>query len=327
MRPVIKALVVVAIIVAAGSGLYLAADPERRDIDESVRASAAGQFARLSDGFTHYEIGGPPSARVVVLAAGISVPYYIWDPTFDALVKAGFRVLRYDYYGRGYSDRPAIEYNQELYVRQLAELLDALHITQPIDLAGLSYGGSVVTSFADKYPDRVRSLIYIDPSFWSPYALSFLDSWPALWNYLTAIFEERWWADAQSDDFLHPERFPDWPDRYKVQLQYRGFRWAQHSTTVANAAVDQAPELKHVGEHPRPVIAFWGRDDRAVPFEFSAALLQAVPRARLIPVEEAGHLPHWEHPEVVHPVMIEFLRTGQAPTEPPKPTTVSSAPR
>ena len=308
MRPLTKTLTIVALIVAAGGGLYLAADPERREIDASVRAAAPGQFVRLSDGYTHYELGGPAGERVVVLAAGISVPYYIWDPTFDALVGAGFRVLRYDYYGRGYSDRPAIEYAQPLYVRQLTELLDALGITQPIDLAGLSYGGSVVTSFADQHPGRVRSLIYVDPSFWSPYAVSLLDRMPVVWNYLTAIFDERWWADTQSDDFLHPSRFPDWPDRYKVQVQYRGFRWAQHSTTVANANIDQAPELKRVGQHPRPVIAFWGKDDRAVPIEFSAALLQAVPRARLVTVEEAGHLPHWERPDVVHPALIAFLR-------------------
>jgi len=311
MRPVTKFAVAAALVVAAGTGLYVAVDPERREIDASVRASTSGQFVRLSDGYTHYELGGPPGDRVVVLAAVVSVPYYIWDPTFAALVKAGFRVLRYDYYGRGYSDRPDIAYTQALYVRQLVELLDALEIRQPIDLAGLSYGGSVVTSFADQHPGRVRSLIYVDPSFWSPYATSFVDGVPAVWNYLTAIFEERWWADAQLDDFLHPERFPDWPDRYKVQLQYRGFRRAQHSTTVANASVDQAPELKRVGEHSRPVIVFWGKDDRSVPIEFSVALLQAMPRARLVPVEEAGHLPHWERPDVVHPALIAFLRESK----------------
>jgi pimeloyl-ACP methyl ester carboxylesterase len=311
MRPVTKIAVAAALIVAAAGGLYVAVDPERREIDATVRASASGQFVRLTDGYTHYELGGPPSDRVVVLAAGVSVPYYIWDPTFTALVKAGFRVLRYDYYGRGYSDRPDVAYTQALYVRQLAELLDALKITQPIDLAGLSYGGSVVTSFADQHPGRVRSLVYVDPSFWSPYATSVIDGMPAVWNYLTAIFEERWWADSQLDDFLHPERFPDWPDRYKVQLQYRGFRRAQHSTAVANASVDQAPELKRVGEHSRPVIAFWGKDDHSVPIEFSAALLQAMPRARLVPVEEAGHLPHWERPDVVHPALIAFLRESK----------------
>ena len=311
MRPLIKSVAIVALIVAAGYALYRAVDPERRDIDDTVRASAPGQFVRLSDGYTHYEIGGPAGDRVVVLAAGVSVPYYIWDPTFTALVQAGFRVLRYDYYGRGYSDRPDIGYTQAMYVRQLAELLNALQITQPIDLAGLSYGGSVVTSFADANPDRVRSLIYVDPSFWSPYEVSVLDGMPAVWNYLTAVLDERWWPDSQLEDFLHPERFPDWPDRYKVQLQYRGFRRAQHSTAVANARIDQGPELRRVGEHPRPVIAFWGKDDHSVPFEFSATLLQAMPRARLVPVDESGHLPQWERPDVVHPALIAFLRESK----------------
>jgi pimeloyl-ACP methyl ester carboxylesterase len=311
MRPLIKSVVILALIVAAGYGLYRAVDPERREIDAAVRAAAPGQFVHLTDGYTHYEIGGPAGDRVVVLAAGVSVPYYIWDPTFTALVQAGFRVVRYDYYGRGYSDRPDIPYTQALYVRQLAGLLDSLQIKQPIDLAGLSYGGSVVTSFAAAYPTRVRSLIYVDPSFWSPYPISILDGMPAVWNYLTAVLDERWWPDSQLEDFLHPERFPDWPDRYKVQLQYRGFRRAQHSTAVANASIDQGPELRQVGEHPRPVIAFWGKDDHSVPIEFSATLLQAMPHARLVAVEEAGHLPHLERPDVVHPALIAFLRASK----------------
>jgi len=308
VRRAVRIAVWLLLIVAAGGGLYLAADPEHLEIDQAVRASAPGQFVRLSDGFTHYEMGGPADGRVVVLAAGVSVPYYIWDPTFAALTQAGFRVLRYDYYGRGYSDRPDIAYSQDLYVRQLAELLEAVHIAQPIDLAGLSYGGSVVTSFADRFPDRVRSLVYVDPSFWSPYAVTAVQRMPRVWNYLTAIFEERWWADTQLDDFLHPERFPDWPERYKVQLQYKGFRRAQRSTTVTNADVDQAPQLKRVGENPRPVIVFWGKDDQSVPFEFSVTLLEAMPRARLVPVESAGHLPHWERPDVVQPALVAFLR-------------------
>ena len=141
---------------------------------------------------------------MVVLAAGFSVPYYIWDPTFAALTGAGYRVLRYDYYGRGFSDRPDVPFTQDFYIRQLAELLDALHITDPIDLAGLSFGGSVITSFADRYPARVRSLIYFDPSFRSPGAMPPMASSPFLWNFYTAIFDERWWASQQPSDFPAP---------------------------------------------------------------------------------------------------------------------------
>ena len=192
------------LIVAAGGGLYVAADPEQLEIDQAVRASAPGQFVRLSDGFTHYEIGGPADGRVVVLAAGISVPYYIWDPTFAALVQAGFRVLRYDYYGRGYSDRPDIAYSQDLYVRQLAELLDAVHITQPIDLAGLSTAGR----WSRPLPTGSR----IASGRWSTWIRhsaartrsTVVQRMPRVWNYLTAIFEERWWADTPAGRFSAP---------------------------------------------------------------------------------------------------------------------------
>src|SRR4029077_2473629 len=129
------------------------------------RRTTPGQFVRLGDGYTHYEISGPSTGHLVVLAAGFSVPYYIWDPTFKALTNGGFRVLRYDYYGRGFSDRPDVPYTQAFYVRQLADLLDSLHIADPVDLIGLSLGGGVITTFADTFPDRVRSIIYIAPSF------------------------------------------------------------------------------------------------------------------------------------------------------------------
>jgi len=290
------------------AGLYVAFDPERVDLDQSVRNSAPGQFVRLSDGFTHYEIGGPPAGPVVVLAAGATVPYYIWDPTFAALVQAGFRVLRYDYYGRGYSDRPDVPFTQELYVRQFTELLDAVHITERFDLVGLSFGGSVITSVAARQPGRVRSLVYVDPAFRTPETLGAIESMPRVWNLLTAILDERSWADGQLNDFLHPERFPDWPARYRVQLQYRGFRRARLSDAVNNAEADQRDELQQVGNDPRPVLVIWGRQDPNVPFELSSSLLGVMPSARLVAVDEAGHLPQWEQPAIVHPALIAFLR-------------------
>jgi pimeloyl-ACP methyl ester carboxylesterase len=299
------------IFVAAPAALYVASDPERLDLDQSVRDSTPGQFVRLSDGFTHYELAGPANGPVVVLAAGATVPYYIWDPTFAALVEAGFRVLRYDYYGRGYSDRPDIPFTQDLYVRQLAELLDAVHITQRFDLAGLSFGGAVITSVAARYPTRVRSLVYVDPAFREPQSLTAFESMPRVWSVMTTIMDERTWADSQLNDFLHPERFPDWPARYRVQLRYRGFRRARLSDLVANVDTDQRDELQRVGNDPRPVLIVWGKQDPNVPFELSASLMGVMPSARLVAIDEAGHLPQWEQPAVMHPALIAFLREVQ----------------
>jgi pimeloyl-ACP methyl ester carboxylesterase len=306
MRRWLAAAVALIAVIAALGGLYVYSDTERLELDDAVRKATPGQFVRLSNGFTHYELGGPATGRVVVLAAGFSVPYYVWDPTFTALTAEGLRVLRYDYYGRGFSDRPEVPYDQAFYVRQLAELLDALQIAGPIDLVGLSLGGSIVTSVAATYPERVRSLIYVDPSFRSPEAAPAGSA--AVWSFLTAILTEPGWPDEQLGDFLHPERFPDWPDRYRVQMQYRGFRRARLSELSANAAVDQRDEVALVGRHGRPVLVIWGRQDPVVPFEESAQLLDVMPRARLVTIDDSGHLPQWEQPAAFNAALLTFLR-------------------
>ena len=288
-------------------GIYVYADPEEHELDSSTRAGMTGQFAKLSDGYTHYQFGGPEGGRVVVLAAGFSVPYYIWDPTFDALTNAGFRVLRYDYYGRGYSDRPEIPFNDEMYVRQLNELLSAARIAGPVDLAGISFGGSLITSFADKYPDRVRSLIYFDPSIRKPYLITMTQNMPLVWNYL-AVFDEKYWASGQWSDFLHPEKFPDWADRYWDQMRYKGFRRARLSELVNNANIDQSDQLNRVGQYSRPVLVIWGKQDNTVPFEDSEWFMKALPQGRLVGIEDAAHLPQWEQPEAVHRELIAFLQ-------------------
>ena len=58
---------------------------------------------------------------------GFSVPYYLWDPVVTALTGAGFQTLRYDLFGRGFSDRPNVSYNADLYDHQLTDLLNGLH--------------------------------------------------------------------------------------------------------------------------------------------------------------------------------------------------------
>src|SRR5262249_1665673 len=149
------------------------------------------------------------------------------------------------------------------------ELLDAVHVNGAFDLGGLSFGGAVITSVAARFPDRVRSLVYVDPAFRMPQSLTAVESMPRVWNVMTAILDERGWADGQLGDFLHPERFPEWPDRYRVQLRYRGFRRARLADLQSNVDSDQREELQVVGREQRPVLVIWGKQDPNVPFELS----------------------------------------------------------
>jgi pimeloyl-ACP methyl ester carboxylesterase len=288
-------------------GLYKISDPERLVLDEAVRSSVEGRFVRLTDGYTHFDLAGPGDGRPVVLAAGFSVPYYIWDPTFHALAKAGFRVLRYDYFGRGYSDRPDKPYTADFYNRQLQELLAAVRLRPPVSLVGLSLGAAIVADFADAHPDDVKSIVYMDPGFRTPDSGPLIQRLPRLWDFVTVMLDERSWADGQLEDFLHPERFPDWPARYRVQMQFRGFRRARLSELASNANVDQMPVLTRISMHPRPVLVIWGKEDKTVPYSDSTDTMRMLPKARLVTIDEAAHLPQLEQPDAVNLSLIGFL--------------------
>ena len=48
---------------------------------------------------------------------------YVWDPARDALVTVGYRVLRFDCFARGWSDRPDADYDLDMFERQLDGLV------------------------------------------------------------------------------------------------------------------------------------------------------------------------------------------------------------
>jgi len=152
-----------ALLIISLAGIYHILDPENNELNEIERARLGGTYIRLSDGMTHYKLEGPDAGSIVTLVHGGTVPIWTWDKQVQALNDAGFRILSYDKYGRGYSDRPDVTYDQELYKRQLLELVDKLALKEPFDLIGLSLGGGTAVNFTAKYPDRVRKLISAHP--------------------------------------------------------------------------------------------------------------------------------------------------------------------
>lgn len=283
---------------------------ETQVLDHQARQGVAGQFTALPDGVVHYELAGPPEGQPVVLIHGFSVPYYIWDPTFPALAKAGFRPLRYDLFGRGFSDRPDTDYTLELFVRQLVNLLQALQVHRPVDVVGLSMGGPIAVSFTDRYPERVRKLVLIDPAglpFPKP-IVGDIVRLPWIGERLMDLLFERMMVNSQGNDFVHPERFPDFRSKYLPQTRYVGFRQAILSTLRGDVLRDHTAMYRRVGQQGRPTLLIWGRLDKTIPFETHRRALEAMPTASFHAIDDAGHVPHYERPELVNPILLEFLR-------------------
>ncbi|ULQ50875.1 alpha/beta fold hydrolase [Flavihumibacter fluvii] len=301
---VLLALLLIAIVVFAI--LFRWINTEKLPLDETARKMAPGSFVTLTDGITHYEMAGPDTGKVVVLVHGFSVPYYIWDSTFIYLVHKGYRVLRYDEFGRGFSDRPDKVYTAEFLRKQLRELLDSLNIKEVQALVGLSFGGPVTSDFVANYPDLVHQLILVDPLYPQAGPAKF-DQTAWLMEFMMAMNPEKMIA-GQLTDLKYPERFPTWGDQYTVQMAYKGFRHALVSTRYHYATPD-AIRANYAIVHSlhKPVLLIWGRDDQTLPIS-SADSLQKVLQVDYFPVDDAGHLPHMEKAQVVNEKISAFLQ-------------------
>jgi len=287
-------------------------DLETTTLDDPTRQHIGGSFTQLSDGYTHYRLEGPVKGPPVVLIHGLSVPLFNWDHTVPALPRAGFRVLRYDLYGRGLSDRPRTNYTKDLFDRQLHELLATLKIKTPVDLVGLSMGGAVATIFAARHPDKVAKLALIAPVGF-PVNIPFtgkLVRLPLLGPYLMRVVGDRTLLKNIRKGLHFPDNIPEYIDNFKRQMAYNGYKRAIASTLQHFDLSNQAAEFKEAGQHPRPVQVFWGKSDRIVPYENSAKVLAAMSQATLYSITDAGHALPYENADAVNPVLVRFLTSG-----------------
>lgn len=99
-----------------------------------------------------------------VLLHGLASNSHTWHLVAERLAARGHRVIAFDQRGHGRSDKPESGYDFGTITADLAKLLDALQIEQPV-LAGQSWGGNVVLSFGVTYPDAARGLVFVDGGF------------------------------------------------------------------------------------------------------------------------------------------------------------------
>src|SRR5271154_4625592 len=109
-----------------------------------------------------YELSGSgPSTLVLVHEMGGTLDS--WDQGLGALSN-GRQVLRYDTRGAGLSEKinGVVTWNDM--ADDLKALLDALHITGKVALAGIAVGAAISVHFAVRHPDRAAALVLHGPA-------------------------------------------------------------------------------------------------------------------------------------------------------------------
>lgn len=157
----VLALVVVGLAIA-----YMSANRETMTAEE-FRAGSGYETVALVSGVTAYKDMGPRDAVPLVIVHGATLGSVAYEAYYQPFLDAGYRVIAYDQFGRGFSDRPDTDLSIDLMREQLLGLLDHLQINRAA-LYGVSFGGAVIARFAASHPERVNGLGFQVPLIASP---------------------------------------------------------------------------------------------------------------------------------------------------------------
>ncbi|MBD0824449.1 alpha/beta fold hydrolase [Aestuariibaculum marinum] len=121
------------------------------------------QFVEIDGYKYHVRLGGQEHLEhgipVVVLEAGFGD--WKWGTIFDDIAKTA-PVIAYERSGIGQSEWNEMEYTTLNVVNILRKILQKLELPPPYVLAGHSWGGVLIRTFAGHFPEEIKALVYID---------------------------------------------------------------------------------------------------------------------------------------------------------------------
>lgn len=274
----------------------------RPTVTDDARVDAPGHFAELSQGVTHYQWHGFDSGPVAVCVHGLTTPSFVWDDIAKGLVAQGYRVLVYDLYGRGYSDRPEGAQTDAFFIRQLDDLLADQMVADDITLIGYSMGGAIASAYAAKHPDRLRQLVLVAPAGFGGFPTGFFrqirDNAPFGDWLAHALFPKRHRDASEALKKAHPDLAVA-ADKQAEQVDWKGFIPAVVSSLRHVLRDAQEREHRKLEKEDMHVIAIWAADDASIPLSGMGNLSKWNRRAVQVQIEGATHWLPLTHPEDV----------------------------
>lgn len=243
------------------------------------------------------EIAGEGTPLILIHGLGNNLG--IWDADAEVFAQH-HRVLRPDVRGFGQSDKPPGPYSPEMLARDVERLM-AVERIDSAHVAGISMGGVIAQRLALDFPERVRSLILISTSS------EVGELAVASWQRLASIIEERGFDERTAD--ASRAFSPEFAERHPEVVKDMGRRNAANDPLSYAAAARAVGDYRWTVELRRvnvPVLILQGLEDRLTPPGGSVKMQRALPRARLLLVEGAGHNLPIERSEVFRSALLGF---------------------
>jgi pimeloyl-ACP methyl ester carboxylesterase len=264
--------------------------------------------------------GSPGDPPILLVMGAVSSMKWWPDPLVSRLVAAGRFVIRFDQRDTGGSTTyppGAPGYTVEDLAEDVLSVLDAYGLARA-HLVGMSLGGMLSQIVALKAPERVRSLTLISAEFLGDLGFTPPPLSPALLAHFGTAATLDWSHEASVLDFMVEAGRLNASGRrpYDAALARRvaaeEFRRSRNIQSMMNHALLTGGEQWYGRTHQlrAPLLVIHGALDPVVAYVHGEALSRAVPGARLVTLDDAGHELH----EADWPTIAEAIiaHTGAA---------------
>jgi pimeloyl-ACP methyl ester carboxylesterase len=242
-----------------------------------------------------------------------------WRQAAEQLAES-HRVVAVDLLGWGRSDKPALRYDSELYLRLIGDLLEDV-VGAPATLMASGLTAAYAVQLAVDRPELVRSLVLSTPLGIEAYGeepdlkdalLHWALKLPIFGTAALNLFTSR----TALGQYLRREAFasPELADAGRLDHHYRSSHQAGAHASLAAVLAGYAnhPVAEALPRCAVPTLLVWGRAATHPVVETADLWLQRAPDAHLEVLEGSGNLPHLEEPARFARRVLRFLDQGAA---------------
>lgn len=270
-----------------------------------------------------YSALGPDQTEAIplVLIHGFGASIGHWKHNMSAWAEAGYQVFALDLLGFGASDKPVQDYSLALWQGLLADFCQAI-VQRPAIFIGNSIGALLSLMMAANHPDLTRGTVLLNCAGGLSHRA---DELPPLLRPVMGSFN----ALVKSDQ-LGGLMFNLVRRKPQIRRALRQVYRRQSAVTdelvemlygpschpnaqkvfAAILTADPGPSIEELLPRvTQPMLVLWGEADPWTPVQ-GAKLFQEralLPGNGFIAIPDTGHCPHDERPEIINPLVLNWL--------------------
>ena len=308
-----------------------ATDPQPASSGADWGDAAEWQWMDLS---CHWRVLGKSGDPAIVLIHGFGASSSHWRHNAGALAAAGFQVFSLDLIGFGRSGQPGLNrrfsLDNRLWAEQVAAFVEDI-VGRPAVLVGNSLGGLTAVTIAAQRPELVRAAVAAplpDPTLLNPLPtrqptwlsqlrriavtlvcrllpLELIVPLIARTSLLQAGLQGAYTRSIRSDrELLKLIAEPALRSTAPRSLRAMSVGMALRPRSATAPFLLQ--RLQEMSRRP-PLLLIWGRQDRFVPLMIGESIRRQHPWVDLEVINNVGHCPHDETPELFHRELLHWL--------------------